>query len=90
MDGPLKLKLPPGYYIELGADLMKLRRHDGSTVATFSAQGVAMNLVEKAAWEDYGDSPPSSGGDRAKRRRRDTFLAALSSFVSLVTVPNRV
>ena len=41
---------------------MTLRCHDGSTVATFSARGVAMELVEGAAWEDYEVSPPSPGG----------------------------
>jgi hypothetical protein len=51
------MRLPPGYYVELGADLLTLRRHDCSTVATFSARGVAMELVERAAWEDYEDSP---------------------------------
>ena len=59
----MKPKLPPGYYVELGADLLTLRRHDSSTVAAFSARGVAMELVERAAWEDYEDSPPDGGGE---------------------------
>jgi hypothetical protein len=72
------MRLPPDYYVELGADLLTLRRHDGSTVATFSARGVAMELVERAAWEDYEDSPPSPGRRRrAKIRRRGNLLAAL-------------
>ena len=84
MDGPLKLRLPPGYYVELGADLLTLRRLDGSTVATFSARGVAMKLVERAAWEDYEDSPPSPEGGRAKRRMGGTFLATFFDHIALV------
>ncbi len=84
MDGPLKLNLPPGYYVELGADLLTLRRHDGSTVATFSARGVAMKLVERAAWEDYEGSPPSPEVGRAKRRMRDNFLATYFDRLGLV------
>ncbi len=72
------MRLPPSYYVELGADLLTLRRHDGSNVATFSARGVAMELVEGAAWEDYEDSPPSPGRRRrVKIRRRGNLLAAL-------------
>jgi hypothetical protein len=72
------MRLPPDYYVELSADLLTLRRHDGSTVATFSARGVAMELVEGAAWEDYEDSPPSPGRRRrVKIRRRGNLLAAL-------------
>ena len=84
MDGPLKLKLPPGYYVELGADLLTLRRYDGSTVATFSARGVAMKLVERAAWEDCEDSPPSPDRGRAKRRMRGNFLATFFDHIALV------
>ncbi len=80
----MKLKLPPGYNVELDADLLTLRRQDGSTVATFSARGVAMKLVEKAAWEDCGDSPPSPGGERAKRRARGNFLVAFLDHLALV------
>jgi hypothetical protein len=51
----MQLKLPSGYYVELGADLLTLRRHDGSTVATFSVRGFAMKLVEGAAWQDLSE-----------------------------------
>jgi hypothetical protein len=68
------MRLPPDYYVVLGADLLTLMRchdgstvvtlmrcHDGSTVAAFSARGVVMELVERAAWEDYeGSSVPST------------------------------
>jgi len=53
----VKLRLPSGYYLELGADLLTLRRHDGSTVATFSVRGFATKLVERTAWHDYEDAP---------------------------------
>jgi hypothetical protein len=73
------MRLPPSYCVELGADLLTLRRHKGgSTVATFSARGVAMELVERAAWQDYEDSPPSPGRRRRVQiRRRGNLLAAL-------------
>lgn len=80
----MKLRLPPGYYVELDADLLTLRRHDGSSVATFSARGAAMKLVERAAWEDYKDSPPGPEGGRAKRGTRGNFLAALFYPLALI------
>ena len=55
----MKLKHPAGYYVELGADLLTLRRHDGSPVANFSVRGFAMKLVERAAWQDYENAPVS-------------------------------
>jgi hypothetical protein len=63
---------PLTYCVELGAELLTLRRHDGFTVATFSARGAAMELVESAAREDYEDSPPSPGGGEQRYRRRAT------------------
>ncbi len=78
------MRLPPGYNVELGADLLTLRRHDGSTVATFSARGVAMELVERAAWEDYEDSPPSREGGRAKKRMRGNFLTTFFDHLAMV------
>ncbi len=80
----MKLKLPPGYHVELGADLLTLRRHDGSTVATFSARGVAIELVERAAWEDHENPPPSPEGERAKRRTGGNFLATFFDHLALV------
>jgi hypothetical protein len=78
------MRLPPGYYVELGADLLTLRRHDGFTVATFSARGVAMELVERTAWEDYEDSPPSPEGGRAKKRMRGNFLTTFFDHLAMV------
>jgi hypothetical protein len=44
--------LPFGYYLERDADLLILRRSDGSCVAAFSAWGVDLFEIELAAWED--------------------------------------
>lgn len=49
-----KLRLPPGYYVELDAELMELRRADGSLVAAFSARGAVPAAVLQAAAEDHG------------------------------------
>ena len=48
-----KLRLPPGYHLELEADLLELRRPDGSLVAAFSARGAAPAEVTRTAEEDY-------------------------------------
>jgi hypothetical protein len=64
------MRPPPTYCVELGADLLTLRRHDGFTVATSSARGAAMELVESAAREDYEDYPPSHRGLSPEPRRR--------------------
>ena len=45
-------KLPFGYYVELDADLLILRRPDCSIVAAFSAMGADVFEVEVAVWED--------------------------------------
>jgi hypothetical protein len=51
----LRLRLPPGYRIEQDADLLILRRQDGSMVGAFSTRGATREAVEKAAYEDYRD-----------------------------------
>jgi hypothetical protein len=54
-----KLYLPPGYILEYGADVLLLRRDDGSVVATFSARGAIPSEVARTAEVDYrthGDS----------------------------------
>jgi hypothetical protein len=48
-----KLRLPPGYELERDADVLLLRRDDGSVVATFSARGVTPAEVVRTAEEDY-------------------------------------
>lgn len=47
-----KLRLPPGYHAELDAELLELRRADGSLVAAFSARGAVLAAVIKTAEED--------------------------------------
>ena len=44
--------LPPGYGLQHGADVLLLRRGDGSIVAAFSARGVAPAEVARVAEED--------------------------------------
>jgi hypothetical protein len=56
----MKLRLPPGYYLERDPDIWTLRRSDGSSVAAFSAQGVVAETIETAAWEDHGRERPSA------------------------------
>jgi hypothetical protein len=48
-----KLRLPPGYRVELEADLIKLHRPDGSLAAAFSVRGAAPSEVVRSAEEDY-------------------------------------
>jgi hypothetical protein len=40
-----KLYLPPGYELEYGADVLLLRRDDGSVVAAFSARAATPSEV---------------------------------------------
>ena len=48
----MRPKLPFGYYLERDADLLILRRPDGSFVAAFNALGADLFEVELAVWED--------------------------------------
>lgn len=47
-----RLPLPPGYGLEHGADVLLLRRADGSVAATFSTGGVALSEVVRTAEVD--------------------------------------
>jgi hypothetical protein len=47
-----KLALPRGYGLEYGADVLLLRRRDGSVVAAFSARGATPAGVVRTAQED--------------------------------------
>ncbi len=47
-----KLYLAPGYKLEFGADVLLLRRDDGSVVATFSARGATPAEVVRTAGAD--------------------------------------
>ena len=58
-----KLHLPPGYQAHLDSDVLILRRADGSQVALFSSRGVVAEVVEQAAWEDYGEAVEPLLGD---------------------------
>jgi hypothetical protein len=44
--------LPFGYYLERDADLLVVRRSDGSFVAAFNVRGANLFEVELAVWED--------------------------------------
>jgi hypothetical protein len=55
-----KLYLPPGYGLEYGADVLLLRRSNGSMVAAFSAIGAAPSDVASTAKEDYRTHGKSS------------------------------
>jgi hypothetical protein len=48
-----KFRLPPGYRLERDADLLELRRTDGSLVAAFSAGGASPAAVVREAEEDH-------------------------------------
>jgi hypothetical protein len=48
-----KLYLAPGYKLEYGADVLLLRRGDGSVVATFSARRATPAEVVRTAEEDH-------------------------------------
>ncbi len=48
-----KLPLPPGYGLEHGADVLLLRRADGSVAAAFSAGGTAPAEVVRTAIKDH-------------------------------------
>jgi hypothetical protein len=50
-DGLTVLRLPIGYRLDCDADLMIVRRPDGSFVAAFNAGGDLFE-VEQAVWED--------------------------------------
>jgi hypothetical protein len=48
-----KMPLPPGYELEHEADVLLLRRGNGSVAATFSAKSVTPAQVTKTAEEDH-------------------------------------
>jgi len=52
IEGHYWLYLPFGYYLDRDADLLMLRRSDGSLVAAFCASGVDLFEVELTPWED--------------------------------------
>jgi hypothetical protein len=52
IDGHDRFELPFGYYLERDADLLVVRRSDGSFVAAFTVGSVSLFEVELAVWED--------------------------------------
>ena len=55
-----KLSLPPGYGLEYGANVLLLRREDGSVAAAFGARGTAPSEVVRTAEEDHRRNGKSS------------------------------
>jgi hypothetical protein len=55
-----RLYLPPGYELEYGADVLLLRREDGSVVAAFSARATTPSELARTAEEDYRANGKSS------------------------------
>ena len=55
-----KMTLPPGYSLEHGANVLLLRRRDGSVVATFSARDVAPAEVARTAEADLRARNPDN------------------------------
>ena len=55
-----RMYLPPGYGLELGANVLLLRRRDGSVVAAFSAGNAAPAQVASTAEADYRSRNPEN------------------------------
>ncbi len=53
-----RMSLPPGYGLEHGANVLLLRRRDGSVAATFNARDVAPAKVARTAEADYRAKNP--------------------------------
>ena len=51
------MDLPTGYYMESDADVLVLRRLDGSMVGAFSARGATPEAVRRIVGETIGDEP---------------------------------
>jgi hypothetical protein len=60
----MELQLPPGYRLEMDADIGMLRRHDGSAVAAFNVLGATVAAIEREAWADY--RPPTLDHQRTR------------------------
>jgi hypothetical protein len=71
----MDLQLPPGYHLQLDADVAILRREDGRSVAIFSARGVIWETIERIAWEDYRGGPSKDASERHPRSGSRRHLA---------------
>ena len=49
----MKLERPPGYYLDLDAEVLTLRRKGESMLAIFSARGAKRDAIEEEAWVDH-------------------------------------
>jgi hypothetical protein len=59
--GMFGFRLPPGYRLQAGPDVLVLRRADGLMVAAFVAPGVDRAEVEREAAKDFWRSGRPSG-----------------------------
>jgi hypothetical protein len=59
--GMLGFRLPPGYRVQMGPDVLVLRRADGLMVAAFVTPVADPNEVEREAAEDYWRSDEAAG-----------------------------
>lgn len=59
--GMFGFRLPPGYRLQAGPDVLVLRRPDGLMVAAFVAPGVNRAEVEREAAKDFWRSGRPSG-----------------------------
>ncbi len=75
----MNLRLPPGYHAHPDPEVLVLGRADGSVVAPFSGRSFFAEEVERAAWEDYGNTAKGPFPSRAPDgRRRPTASRARS------------
>jgi hypothetical protein len=71
--------LPPGYRLEHDADILILRRSDGSFVGAFSARGVSEQAVLRSVEDDCSGRPAYTGPQEhadAVRRMVETRLGS--------------
>jgi hypothetical protein len=71
------LPLPPGYCLEYDADLLLLRREEGTLVAAFSVRGTPPAEVAITAWDNHRQKEDSAVYSTPRRvqdsRRNSTF-----------------
>jgi hypothetical protein len=81
-----KLALPPGYRLEHGADVLLLRRDDGSVAAAFSARGVTPAEVARTAEEDYRENGGNTTWEECSSRDLRRALLARLAFATSGTL----
>ena len=55
-----KLSLPPGYSLEHDADVLLLRRVEGTLAAVLSVRGTKPSEVARTAWDDHSQNDRGS------------------------------